>query len=271
MSWLNNEYNSSWMKHVQKYAKKHGITSMKIALKSAAPSYCVKAKRRKLCTAHQSKNECNMYPVECIWYSKDGCKGRQKTRSSKHKKNNKTKHKKNNKKGKTSSVMSFIGLSGGAMSEYSRQTSTKYTTRPSPPFKATPYCGLTKIGNDGEWYFSKPTSKGGCRWVKVNMDSAGKKKTTKKTRVKVKREITPKKRTTTPKKRTTTKKTKKTTSKRVKSVNLDKSKQTSEKYISRKSPPYHASAWCGSKKRGNDGNWYFSKLMPNGSCRWVKY
>ena len=176
MSWLNNEYNSSWMKHVQKYAKKHKIDNMKVALKSAAPSYCVNVKRRELCKQHSSKKDCERYREECVW-SKDKCKGRTRKRSSrkskrrskkqrsKKQRSSKRKHSRN-KLEKSDSVLEFIGLSGGAGSEYLKQTSTKYLTRPSPPFKATPYCGLTKKGNDGQWYFSKPMSKG-CRWVKV--------------------------------------------------------------------------------------------------------
>ena len=165
MSWLNNEYNSSWMKHVQKYAKKHKIDNMKIALKSAAPSYCVTVKRRELCKQHSSKKDCESYREECVW--SDKCKGRTRKRSSRKRKRRSSKKKHSrNKLEKSESVLEFIGLSGGAGSEYLKQTSTKYRERPSPSFKATPYCGLTKKGNDGQWYFSKPMSKG-CKWVKV--------------------------------------------------------------------------------------------------------
>jgi hypothetical protein len=57
---------------------------------------------------------------------------------------------------------------------------------------------------------------------------------------------------------------------KAKHINTDDSLQTSGKYLKRNSPPYHASAYCSKNKKGNDGNIYFSKKMPNGSCRWIK-
>lgn len=38
----------------------------------------------------------------------------------------------------------------------------------------------------------------------------------------------------------------------------------------RPSPTVSATLYCGKKKRGNDGNMYFSKPNKNGVCRWVK-
>ena len=66
-TWLDNTYSSEWMKHVKRYAKEHNISSLKLALESAAPTYCMHIKRRKLCTAHNEINECAMYPAECVW------------------------------------------------------------------------------------------------------------------------------------------------------------------------------------------------------------
>lgn len=123
-----------------------------------------------------------------------------------------------------------------------------------------------------------------------NKKSTTKKSTTKKTTPK---RSTPKKSTskkTTPKrsipKKSTTKKSTKKPSKKsstrkptrcgtykfkkAKHINRDSTKQVSDKYINRPSPPYHASAFCGEEKKGNDGEWYFSKKMRNGTCRWVK-
>ena len=57
--------------------------------------------------------------------------------------------------------------------------------------------------------------------------------------------------------------------KKATNINTDKTRQLSGKYVTRNSPPYHASAYCGKNKKGNDGNLYFSKKMNNGSCRWV--
>ena len=60
------------------------------------------------------------------------------------------------------------------------------------------------------------------------------------------------------------------TTHKAKNINKDKTKQTSDKYITRNSPPYHASAYCGKNKKGNDGDLYFAKKMNNGTCRWIK-
>ena len=48
------------------------------------------------------------------------------------------------------------------------ETTSKYTSRPSPPYKANEHCGETMKGNDGEMYLSKKVSGGVCRWVPVD-------------------------------------------------------------------------------------------------------
>ena len=47
------------------------------------------------------------------------------------------------------------------------ETTSKYTKRPSPPYKANEHCGETMKGNDGSMYLSKKVSSGVCRWVRV--------------------------------------------------------------------------------------------------------
>lgn len=49
-----------------------------------------------------------------------------------------------------------------------RQTTKKYTSRNSPPYKANECCGSTKTGNDGQKYTSKADKNGVCRWAKSN-------------------------------------------------------------------------------------------------------
>lgn len=49
----------------------------------------------------------------------------------------------------------------------SRQSTKRYTSRPSPPYPANACCGLVMTGNDGQKYISKRASTGVCRWVKV--------------------------------------------------------------------------------------------------------
>lgn len=48
-------------------------------------------------------------------------------------------------------------------------------------------------------------------------------------------------------------------------------KQTSLKYKSRASPPYHASSCPNEIKDGNDGKKYISKSFKNNSYRWIMY
>jgi hypothetical protein len=46
-----------------------------------------------------------------------------------------------------------------------RQTTNKYTSRNSPPYKANECCGKTKKGNDGQKYISKADKNGVCKWI----------------------------------------------------------------------------------------------------------
>lgn len=48
-----------------------------------------------------------------------------------------------------------------------KQTSRKYTERPSPPFPANECCGALGVGNNGDLYQSKADSRGICRWQPV--------------------------------------------------------------------------------------------------------
>ena len=45
-------------------------------------------------------------------------------------------------------------------------------------------------------------------------------------------------------------------------------KQSSKKYLQRKSPAYSANSCCGQTKKGNDGKMYVSKKDKNGICKW---
>lgn len=53
------------------------------------------------------------------------------------------------------------------MSSCKKQTSKKYTSRPSPPYPANECCGQVKTGNDGLKYMSVEAANGVCRWVKT--------------------------------------------------------------------------------------------------------
>ena len=56
------------------------------------------------------------------------------------------------------------------------QTTKKYTSRKSPPYKANECCGETKKGNDGMMYKSKPDKKGVCKWYKLDVKKKSPKK-----------------------------------------------------------------------------------------------
>ena len=47
-----------------------------------------------------------------------------------------------------------------------KKVDKKYATRDSPPYPANECCGMTKIGNDGRKYVSKPKVNGICAWSK---------------------------------------------------------------------------------------------------------
>jgi len=47
------------------------------------------------------------------------------------------------------------------------------------------------------------------------------------------------------------------------------SRQTTKKYVTRKSPAYPANECCGSRKLGNDRQMYESRRASNGVCRWI--
>jgi len=68
------------------------------------------------------------------------------------------------------------------------------------------------------------------------------------------------------------KKSKKTKKYKLKSIKGYGSciRKTSNKYISRNSPPYSANKCCNETKKGNDGNLYISKPNKNNICKWIK-
>jgi len=45
-----------------------------------------------------------------------------------------------------------------------KQTTAKYTNRPSPPYPANECCGRLMEGNDGRVYRSNPNRNGVCAW-----------------------------------------------------------------------------------------------------------
>ena len=49
-----------------------------------------------------------------------------------------------------------------------RQTTSKYSSRPSPSYPANKCCSRTMTGNDGNRWTSKRASNGICRWIKNN-------------------------------------------------------------------------------------------------------
>lgn len=68
-----------------------------------------------------------------------------------------------------------------------KQETSKYISRPSPPFPANECCGQKKKGNDGMVWESKPASNGVCRWVKKNDNGT---LTTTKRKSRVRRRVT---------------------------------------------------------------------------------
>lgn len=47
------------------------------------------------------------------------------------------------------------------------QHSSKYTSRPSPPYPANECCNRKMTGNDGQMYVSKMDKNGICKWIKL--------------------------------------------------------------------------------------------------------
>ena len=56
----------------------------------------------------------------------------------------------------------------------SYQSTKKYSSRPSPPYKANECCGMTELGNDKQWYDSLPDKNGICKWVKQTPENVNK-------------------------------------------------------------------------------------------------
>jgi hypothetical protein len=47
------------------------------------------------------------------------------------------------------------------------QTTSKYTSRSSPPYPANECCDRKMTGNDGSMYISKMDKNGICKWIKL--------------------------------------------------------------------------------------------------------
>lgn len=71
--------------------------------------------------------------------------------------------KKSKKSPKKSPKKKISGKSRGCV----RQTTAKYTSRPSPPYPANECCNQTKRGNDGNLYMSRKNSAGICTWKRA--------------------------------------------------------------------------------------------------------
>jgi hypothetical protein len=59
------------------------------------------------------------------------------------------------------------------------QTTSKYTSRPSPPYPANVCCGRVMSGNDGQLYKSVPDKNGVCHWKLTKTDVKKEKKSPK--------------------------------------------------------------------------------------------
>lgn len=160
----------------------------------------------------------------------------------------------------------------------SRQSTKKYQTRDSPPYKANDYCGRKKRGNDGNWWISEPDYRGICRWQKYKVKAKSKRVSTRKRR-------SLKRRSRKRRSRKQKKSHRRLSSKRKSNAMGDlivyhrkdpenpklKKRQTAKKYLTRKSPPYKANAYCWVVTEGNDGNLWLSKPDKNGVCRWKRF
>jgi hypothetical protein len=95
-----------------------------------------------------------------------------KSNKSKSRKSNKSKSRKSNKRGRRKALIRSrtrvrkIERVKRSARGCSRQSTSKYSSRKSPPFPANNCCGSIKKGNDGNKYRSKRASNGICRWVK---------------------------------------------------------------------------------------------------------
>jgi hypothetical protein len=58
----------------------------------------------------------------------------------------------------------------------SKLTTAKYANRPGPPYGANFYKNKVKLGNDNEWYVSKPDKNGVYKWQRVNPKAKSKSK-----------------------------------------------------------------------------------------------
>ena len=48
-----------------------------------------------------------------------------------------------------------------------KKTLKKYKNRRSPPYPANENCNKKMVGNDGNWYISKPNKNNICSWKKI--------------------------------------------------------------------------------------------------------
>jgi DNA ligase-1 len=114
----------------------------------------------------------------------------------------------------------------------------KYLSRSSPPYGANECCGLEKIGNDGNLYFSKKFGNGVCRWVKVSGNKKSSKKSPKKSSKKSpKRKSAKKSSKKSPKRKSPKKSSRKSPKRRTqKKSNRKSPKRRTQKKSNRKSP-----------------------------------
>ena len=110
-----------------------------------------------------------------------------------------------------------------------KETTKKYLSRPSPAYPANECKFMKKKGNDGTMYKSVKNSQGVYRWQKAS---------------------------------TTTK----TTTRR--KISSKCKKQTTKKYMTRKSPPYPANECASARRMGNDGKFYTSTKDVNNVYKW---
>jgi hypothetical protein len=95
---------------------------------------------------------------------------RRSTKRSKRSKKRSTKRSKKTKSGKRRLISSRRGQRAKervarSARGCSRQSTSKYMSRNSPPYPANNCCGMTKRGNDGNMYRSSGSKH--CKWTKI--------------------------------------------------------------------------------------------------------
>lgn len=109
-----------------------------------------------------SEDEIDRIAREVGWFDVEPMDDPCYSNNSKSKKPKKPKNRRGSKKNRTKSKKRRR-----LKSQKKRQTTKKYISRKSPPYKANEFCGKKKLGNDGAYYISKPDKNGICRWYKA--------------------------------------------------------------------------------------------------------